>query len=154
MESRDGVGRGATLRLDAGPVRRQYEQESQQTDKISEYVNKLSENSLENLSISSDTVTGNISLTQNKFLTFAIPYSTGWSAYVDGQKVDILQGNLSYMAIYLTAGDHEIKLVYNTPLFRQGEIISLLGIILLGGYIVVNECYVRKRKVKHVSRGK
>ena len=119
---------------------------SQETDRISSYVNKLSANSLDDMEIGIDTVTGNISLDNPKFLTFAIPYSKGWKAYVDGEEVDILEGNLTYMAIYVSAGDHEIKLVYNTPLFDEGKVVSFLGIILLGGYIFVTEQQIRKKR--------
>ncbi|MCR5515987.1 MAG: YfhO family protein [Lachnospira sp.] len=119
---------------------------SQETDRISSYVNKLSANSLDDMEIGIDTVTGNVSLDSAKFLTFAIPYSKGWKAYVDGEEVDILEGNLTYMAIYVTAGDHEIKLVYNTPLFDEGKVVSFLGIILLGGYIFVTEQQIRKKR--------
>lgn len=119
---------------------------SQETDRISSYVNKLSEYSLDNMEIGTDSVSGTINLDSGKFLTFAIPYSKGWKAYVDGEEVDILEGNLTYMAIYVSEGEHTIKLIYNTPLFNEGKYVSVLGIVLLGAYIIVTEQGIKRKR--------
>ena len=57
-----------------------------------------------------------------------IPYSNGWSAYVDGKKAEMIKTNLMYSGLILSPGYHEIELVYHTPGLRIGFMISLIGV--------------------------
>lgn len=54
-------------------------------------------------------------MTEDGLLYLAIPYSPGWSAKVDGEKVPCLEANRFGIAVFLTAGEHEIELEYHTP---------------------------------------
>lgn len=115
------------------------------------YVNQievLRENTLQNVNIGTDIVTGNITLENPGLLCFSIPYSIGWSAYVDGQKAKLYQANIMHMALDLNAGSHEIKLVYRTPFLREGIYISIFGILIFIVFILVNEKRLRKNKQK------
>lgn len=105
----------------------------------------LKENVLENVSVKGDVIQGNISLEDDKILCLSVPYSTGWTAYVDGQEVDLLQANTMYMALELTAGDHDIKLVYTTPYLKAGICLSRVGIMAFAGYIVITEIQKKKK---------
>lgn len=93
-------------------------------------VEKLGEDTLENEIISTNKVQGSISLDEDKILCLSIPFSTGWTAYVDGEKTEILQGNTMFMAIPLSAGEHNIELLYTTPGLRVGICLSVVGVIL------------------------
>jgi uncharacterized membrane protein YfhO len=119
---------------------------SQETDKVSSYVNKLSEYSLSDITIANDEVSGTLDADSDRLLTFSIPYSRGWEAYIDGVKTSVFEGNLTYMSIYVPKGEHTIKLVYNTPLFKEGKIISIIGIILIIAYIISYERRLKKGK--------
>ena len=119
---------------------------SQETDKVSSYVNKLSEYSLSDITIDNDEVSGTLDADSDRLLTFSIPYSRGWEAYIDGVKTSVFEGNLTYMSIYVPKGEHTIKLVYNTPLFKEGKIISIIGIILIIAYIISYERRLKKGK--------
>lgn len=47
---------------------------------------------------------------------FSIPYENGWSAYVNGEKVDIEKVNVGFMAIRVNAGTNvKIEFKYRTP---------------------------------------
>ncbi len=70
-------------------------------------------------------VTGRISLDQPKYLLLSIPYSTGWSACVNGEEQPLLRANTMFMALSLPAGDHAIELRYKTPGLIPGIWISL-----------------------------
>ena len=87
----------------------------------------LRENTLQNVQITTDCLTGQISLDKDKWLCFAIPYSDGWTAYIDDQKTDLYRANIQYMAIHIDAGNHNIKLKYQTPMLSYGIKISLVG---------------------------
>lgn len=113
------------------------------------YVNQveaLRKNTLQNMNIGTDNVTGNITLEKPGLLCFSIPYSIGWRAYVDGNETKLYQANIMYMALDLDAGTHEIELVYRTPLKRTGIYVSLFGIVIFVMLIIVNEQKLRKNK--------
>lgn len=62
------------------------------------------------------------------YLFLRIPYGSGWSATVDGEPVQVLRANVGFMAVRLGAGDHEVHLVYETPLLREGAACSVVGV--------------------------
>lgn len=93
-------------------------------------ITRLSENNLENVVIDTNTVSGTVSLTKKRIMVFSIPYSSGWTAYVDGKETKLFKANTAYMGLSLNGGDHEIKLVYETPGLRIGCIISAVSIVL------------------------
>lgn len=70
----------------------------------------------------------------DKYLYIAVPYSTGWSATVDGLKTEILRANGAFMCIPVSAGEHDIRLDYRTPMLYEGlglSAVSLVCFILL-----------------------
>ena len=92
------------------------------------YAQQLSargETVLEKAEIGTDEVTGEISLAAPKLLNLAIPYSKGWSAFVDGRKVKLYRSNVMYMALDLDAGRHTVRLTYHTPWLKEGMYISV-----------------------------
>jgi hypothetical protein len=109
-----------------------------------EQAKKLAQNVLEDPLFEEDTFTGRIHLDDPKLLCLAIPYEKGWTAYVDGERAELLQANIAYMGLILQPGDHEIRLVYKTPLLRIGALVSTAGWIV---YIMICCVYfVQKRK--------
>lgn len=94
-------------------------------------VTALRKNVLQNIEQKKNKFQGNISLVNKGIMVLSIPYSSGWSAYVDGIKTKILTGNIMYMALPLEAGNHHIVLKYETPYFKTGCILSLSAFILL-----------------------
>ena len=109
---------------------------------INEQSDKLAEETLTDLKIRTNEITGNISLSEKKALLIAIPYNEGFTAYVDGEKTEIKQANTMYMALELDKGNHEIRLVYCTPYLRAGLGLTCIGILC---YICV---VLRNRKDK------
>lgn len=67
-------------------------------------------------------------------LYLPIPYSTGWQAYLDGQKTIVTKTNHFGMGICLEPGVHKIELVYHTPYMKLGIIMLLIGIV---GYLLL-----------------
>jgi len=98
-----------------------YEAHIQQRQEIDFQLSKSSANE----------IAGNISLDKKSIVTFAIPYSKGFFAVVNGEKQEILKGNTMFMALELEQGAYEIQLKYETPFLRVGFYITCAGIILL-----------------------
>lgn len=92
---------------------------------------KLNSEHLENVKFETNEITGDISLSQDKYLLLTIPYSKGWEAYVDGVKTEVLRANVCYSAIALSEGYHDIKLTYTTPNLKLGAIVSVMGLVCL-----------------------
>ena len=107
---------------------------------------KLREESLENIEWQTNKISGTVDLSNNKILCMSIPYSKGWSARVDGETVEILRGNYMFMALPLTSGYHEIEFTYWTPGIRLGGILSMISWVVL---VVMIICYRYKKGKCH-----
>ena len=66
---------------------------------------------------------------------FSIPYDEGWSAYVNGQKVEVENVNIAFMAVKVGAGVSEIEFRYQTPGLNAGITISLIALFVLMAYV-------------------
>ncbi len=71
------------------------------------------------------------SFSQPGIMCISVPWSSGWSAEVDGRPVKLFRANRMYMGIPLDSGEHEVVLCYCTPGLKEGLIMSLAGWILL-----------------------
>jgi uncharacterized membrane protein YfhO len=120
----------------------------QPMDNYADQIASLKSNGLENVEIGNDTVSGTITLDQPKFLCFSIPYSNGWTAYVDGEKAPLYLANVKNMALALDEGTHEIVLTYHTPYLRIGALISAGGFVI---FIGIGCFEIRKRKKKSLK---
>lgn len=109
-------------------------------------VSALGEEVLEKVAFDNDVLTGNITVDQPKLLCLSIPYSEGWTAYVDGKPATLHQANTMYMALALDAGAHEIRLEYQTPYLREGVLVSLVSLLGVAVFAVIYETVRRKRK--------
>ncbi len=105
-------------------------------------IEKLKQTTLENVNISTNHVSGNITSNKDKILLLSIPYNGGWSAKIDGKDVEVYRANSMYMAVNIEEGSHKIDLYYATPYIKEGAILSVIGIIILSiiiGYRVLNK---------------
>ena len=64
-------------------------------------------------------------------VVFSVPWSTGWSAAIDGQPVPLTRANSMFCALAVPAGSHAVRLYYTTPGFKPGVLCSALGTALL-----------------------
>lgn len=92
-----------------------------------------------------------INLEKPQLVFFSVPYSDGWEAYVNGRKTDVEKVSYGFMAVKADAGDNEIVFSYKTPGLKTGIIITISGIMLLAGYIII--CRILKKKDKNNSAG-
>lgn len=116
----------------------------QPMDTLSDYVDALRQDTLENVTMDTNHISGAIHLDKKKLLCLSLPYSKGWHVTVDGEDADLLQTNIMLSGVLLEPGTHTIELSYCTPYIRQGVLISACAIIVL---IFVSILF-RKRKKK------
>lgn len=108
------------------------------THKFADDIKTLSKDELRNIVIKQNELTGDVDLDREKWLALSIPYSDGWTAYVDGKETKLYRANIQFMALHLDPGKHKIKLVYRTPLAALGLVISVLtALACLAAQIVI-----------------
>ena len=88
-------------------------------------------------SFATDRITGRIDTAASQILCLQIPFTAGWTAYLDGNRVELLQADTMFSAILVPAGSHDIELRYQTPGLRFGIFISLGTIVLLILFLVI-----------------
>lgn len=101
---------------------------------------------LENVEFGSNRVGGDISLSEESWVFFSLPYSEGWSAAVDGESAEIVRANSAFMAVRVGAGEHTVELTYATPYLKEGGIVSIAALAAIAGFTAVwAVLYFRKR---------
>ena len=76
------------------------------------------------------------------FLVFSQFQYPGWLAMIDGKKRSLLPADLSYYAIPIESGDHEVIFLYRSAPLIYGGIIS----ILTGGILIISFSVKKLRK--------
>ena len=108
-------------------------------DHYPENAEKLRKESLKNVVLGTNRLSGTIDVTGNKVLCVTVPYENGWTAYVDGQKTEILRANYAFMGLNLSEGHHEIVLEYHVPYLAEGVIVSLVSMCITVIILVVTK---------------
>lgn len=81
-------------------------------------------------------------------LIVRLPYSAGWSAWVDGKEAPVLNADLGFIGLELGAGAHDIVLRYETPGLKIGALLSCIGIAAFVALVIV-----RRKMVKNPRKG-
>ena len=79
-------------------------------------------------------------MSKPSILSTTIPYTKGWKATVNGEKVETLIVNEGFIGLPLAAGNSEVTFTYQTPFLVLGALLSLLGI----GLLVVNHLFLNR----------
>ncbi|MFZ7131639.1 MAG: YfhO family protein [Eubacteriales bacterium] len=108
-------------------------------ENFNEKMTQLKDTPLEDIQYSNNIVEGNVTLYNRGILFLSIPYSEGWHATVDGQRVETVKVNTSFTGIVLDKGYHEISLKYRTPWLTQSIALTLTGILLFIGLVFLDK---------------
>lgn len=87
-------------------------------------------------SFSGDAIGGTIRVEQAGRLIFSIANETGWSLYVDGERIEPESFAGAFLSVHLEPGTHEIRLRYKTPGFSFGAGVSLGSAALAAGSVI------------------
>lgn len=104
-------------------------------------IEKLSEGGLDITSYDDTTIEGEFTASEDGVMFTSIPYDGGWSAYVDGEYVEIESLKNALNLIPVKKGKHTLKLKYSPPGFDAGFIISVASILVFAALWVVERKY-------------
>lgn len=107
-------------------------------EKYDQWVNDINKYNIDDLLVDGPYVSGNITNDEKGILALNIPYKNGWTAKVDGKKVDLLKVNGIFTGIELEQGDHSLELRYITPGLILGAIISTVSLVVCLIWYVIN----------------
>ncbi len=80
-------------------------------------------------------IEGKINVSENGILYTSINYDTGWSVYIDGEKVSqdkiVSIGNDALLGVEITKGEHDIRLKYTPTGLIEGCVISGITLVIM-----------------------
>lgn len=91
----------------------------------------LTAGAMTDLTVTDTKVSGTVTATQDSLLYTSIPYEAGWTARVDGEKVDTTAFCDALLAVPVTSGTHQVTLSYCPTGFVPGICISIVSALLL-----------------------
>ncbi|MBR4973013.1 MAG: YfhO family protein, partial [Clostridia bacterium] len=71
--------------------------------------------------------TATVDRNKDSLVFFSVPFDDGWTATVNGEKVDIEKVNVGFMAVKVSKGLSEIRFTYTTPGLLNGLIITTIS---------------------------
>lgn len=103
----------------------------------------LAKDCMQEIEIGINSISGRVSPKEEGILCVPVPYSKGWSVFVDGEKKDCLQANYLCTAVVVPEGEHEVIFRYMTPGLIPGAVVSAAGIILF--LIICNQKRITRK---------
>ena len=84
-----------------------------------------------------------ITLDKTNLVFFSVPYDDGFTAYVNGEKTDILQVDEGLMAVLCPAGASSIDFVYQAAGLSASRVVTAVAIPV---WVVYVACFVRRKR--------
>ncbi len=112
-------------------------------EEFEKIIKKIKEeiSSLEMVS-SKDVLEGNIAVNEDSLLFLSIPYGKGFKIYVDNKIVSYERLLDSFIGIDLESGKHKVVVKYITPYFKEGLVLSIVGVIVSIIYLCKENKYM------------
>lgn len=104
-----------------------------------QYISKISKYSGNNVDVMVQTP-------QNGLLVLSDVFYPGWKAYIDGQKTSVKRVNYIFRGVVVPEGQHTIQFKYEPESFRNGLLISMMGVFGLMTLVIIVVHYEKKGK--------
>ena len=85
---------------------------------------------VENTEIGVNTVQAQINPQDKGYVFFSIPYSKNWSAFYNGDEVEIIKADYGFMAVEATSGIGEIELKYHSMWLEVGRWMMFISCLI------------------------
>lgn len=114
-------------------------------DVFEEGYNKLSQSVMNTTDLTASSMKGDIYVKEDGLFYTSIPYEKGWTAVVDGEKVEATPVGDAMLAFPITKGEHTIELTYYPNGFWPGLAASVVCLLVFAGLCVLR--YVFKKQI-------
>ena len=94
-------------------------------------INALRSHAMRDITLGTNRVSGTVSSPANGVLFLSIPYTTGWTATVDGHAAPTFPVDTAFTGIAVTSGTHAVVLRYMTPWLPEGLAVAAFAVFLL-----------------------
>ncbi|MCC8015872.1 MAG: YfhO family protein, partial [Clostridiales bacterium] len=85
-------------------------------------------------------ITGTIKSSGSKILYSSIPYDSGWSVYIDGEKADTIKIGDCQLGVMIEKGEHTVEYIYKPKGLAAGTAVSAAAVLALtSAYIVIRK---------------
>ena len=78
-----------------------------------------------------DDIVGSIDVAKDGYFKLSVPYSEGFTAYVDGEKTDVECVDTAFIGFPIKEGHHDIKIKFTAPMKKEGLMMSGAGVVIL-----------------------
>jgi hypothetical protein len=116
----------------------------QPMSRYASWVDDLSACTLTDVEFGANSIKGSIEADEARVLLLSMPYSTGWSATIDGKPADLMRANIMFSGLLVEPGAHQVELHYTTPGLKYGLLCTVGGIVLL----IIIALFARKKRRK------
>lgn len=89
------------------------------------------EKTAQNFEINKRGFTATTDFDDSELVFFSVPFENGWSAYVNGEKAEIIHSNIGFMAVRVPIGQTKIEFKYTAPGLIPGIIISASAVLII-----------------------
>lgn len=100
-------------------------------------VSRLRESAAESFVRDNRGFTGEVNAENDCVLFYSVPYDKGWTASVNGVPTEVLRVNGAFCGVAINAGHSTVRFEYHTPGLREGVMISLAGLLLFAGMLLL-----------------
>lgn len=117
-------------------------------ESIRNYLVEGESTSIKNEVLYQNMLIGDFESTSNAFVVTSIAYDAGWRVFINDVQIDTYKVNGGFIGFKMPAGVNQVKLYFMPQGFKEGFILSAVGILLWIGLIVYDT--VKRRRSSHV----
>lgn len=93
-------------------------------------------------------IVGDISVSNDGYIVMSIPYDRGFSIYLNGEKTSYDKVDNGFIGIKVKKGTYNVEIEYNSPLLKEGIVISCLSFIVYFLIIALERGKIKKSIAK------
>ena len=98
---------------------------------------------------SGDNIEGSIDVSKDGYFILTVPYTDGFTAYVDGEKTEVECVDTAFVGFPLSQGHHDIRINFTAPYLKEAKLMSAGGLLILA-FLIVRELLAKRKKTKEV----
>lgn len=107
----------------------------------------LSEQSMENVTVSSDSIYGELTLPEAGRVILSVPDEAGWTVTVNGEETEAATFGGALLALDLEPGEYVIGLHYTAQGSAAGLAVSAVSLCIAAAWLIISACGLRRKGI-------